>query len=64
MAYTYVPDDLTRQEAAAVNWVLKENRQSILSGVPAGRAIDQTLDEALDIAIKAQASQSPSAPNL
>lgn len=45
-----VPTDASRMELLVVNETLRRIRQRCLSGVPAGKVIDQAHEEALALA--------------
>lgn len=48
----YVPADATRMECFVIRQTLRTMKQAVLDGTPSGLAIDQTLEEAMELATR------------
>lgn len=46
----FVPADATRMECLVISQTLRKMKQAILDGTPSGQAIDQALEETLELA--------------
>lgn len=46
----FVPADATRMECLVINQTLGKMKQAVLNGTPSGQAIDQALEETLELA--------------
>ena len=48
----YVPADATRMECLVLSQTLRKMKQAVLDGTPSGQAIDQALEEAMELATR------------
>lgn len=48
----YIPEDATRMECLVISRTLREMKQAVLDGTPSGLAIDQALEEAMELATR------------
>ena len=46
----YVPADATRMECLVISQTLRKMKQAVHDGTPSGQAIDQALEETLELA--------------
>lgn len=46
----YVPADATRMECLVISQTLRKIKAAVLDGTPSGQAIDQALEETLELA--------------
>lgn len=48
----YIPGDASRMECLVVSETLHRMQRDILSGTPSGQAVDQALEEVLELATR------------
>ena len=48
----YVPADASRMECLVISQTLREMKQAVLDGTPSGLAIDQALEETMELATR------------
>lgn len=53
----FVPADATRMECLAISQTLRKIKQAALDGTPSGLAIDQALEETLELATRPARAQ-------